>query len=134
MRQKPGKNVKSVENGYTKKQLNKTIDKLWSEYVRKRDGKCIICGSTNHIQAHHIFSRRYMSLRYNVDNGVTLCFAHHHHLAHSLYEEFRDKIISILGQETYDRLKKLSQQITKHTADDLLNIKQDLEQKLRDMD
>lgn len=53
----------------------------WRMGVWKRDGfKCKInnddcCGK---IEAHHILSwREYVELRYEVNNGITLCHAHH---------------------------------------------------------
>jgi 5-methylcytosine-specific restriction endonuclease McrA len=130
---KTGKNVKSAESG-TKKKLIKELDKLWGEYVRKRDGSCIVCGSCNHLQAHHIFSRRYFNTRFNIDNGVSLCFAHHHHLAHSLYEEFRDKMIEFIGIDKYESLKKESKEIVKYSSDDLLTLKNKLLQKIGELD
>jgi len=53
----------------------------WRKQVYKRDGfKCRInnencCGK---IQAHHILSfTSYPELRYSLNNGITLCLAHH---------------------------------------------------------
>lgn len=53
----------------------------WRTSVFKRDGyKCKIsnkeCG--DYVQAHHILSwRDYPELRYKLNNGITLCLAHH---------------------------------------------------------
>ena len=46
----------------------------WSEKVKMRDGKCVNCGSTAHLQAHHIKPTfLYPEFRNDIDNGVTLC-------------------------------------------------------------
>lgn len=50
----------------------------WRESVFERDGyKCKICGSNKNIQAHHIIpwsqTRNNKGLRYDIDNGITLC-------------------------------------------------------------
>jgi len=53
-------------------------DKAWSELVRGIAGnKCEICGSTDHVQAHHIIDRSVWQLRHCVMNGVSLCPSHH---------------------------------------------------------
>lgn len=49
--------------------------KKWRKEVYKRDGYvCQDCGTKNDLQAHHIMPwQRYADLRYDVDNGITLC-------------------------------------------------------------
>ena len=51
----------------------------WQPLVLARDGfKCVICGSTNNLNAHHLNSyHRYIKDRYDLANGVTLCLPHH---------------------------------------------------------
>jgi hypothetical protein len=46
----------------------------WSALVRERDGKCTECGSIDDLHAHHIKAfKDYPELRYDVNNGITLC-------------------------------------------------------------
>lgn len=46
----------------------------WSALVRLRDGKCTECGTIEDLHAHHIKSfKNNPELRYDVNNGVTLC-------------------------------------------------------------
>lgn len=80
------KGEKSIlwQGGLTKK--NKSIRngikyKLWREKVFKRDNwtcqKCKIRGSKT-LQAHHIKSfSKYPNLRFDIDNGITLCYNCH---------------------------------------------------------
>lgn len=61
----------------TKTQRNK-LDDLWGKAVRGIAGnKCEMCGSINHLQAHHTIGRRYWAVRYYLSNGISLCFKHH---------------------------------------------------------
>ena len=46
----------------------------WAKEVKKRDKHCQFCESTESLHAHHIFPRSRMpQLRYNLENGITLC-------------------------------------------------------------
>lgn len=56
---------------------------LWSAAVRTRDGYvCQYCGTpTKRAEAHHIFTRQHMSTKFDVDNGITLCWPCHHYRA-----------------------------------------------------
>lgn len=64
--------------------------KQWRLDVFKRDGfKCKKCGSKKGINAHHIKRwAKYPSLRFDVNNGITLCRKHHRELwgKEELYE------------------------------------------------
>lgn len=57
-------------------------DMAWAAMVKHRDGKCVKCGRDHDLHAHHIKSvKSHPDLRYNTDNGVTLCGVCHrrHH-------------------------------------------------------
>jgi 5-methylcytosine-specific restriction endonuclease McrA len=51
----------------------------WRDSVFKRDNyKCKICNKTGRLEAHHILQWRYYpELRFDVNNGITLCHACH---------------------------------------------------------
>lgn len=53
--------------------------KMWQQMVLERDGyKCVWCGSKEQLEANHIKKWSvYPELRYNVDNGKTLCLKCH---------------------------------------------------------
>jgi len=59
------------------KSQTKTLDNLWSKAVHERDKVCCICGKTEGLNAHHIFTRRRMKTRWDLDNGILLCVGHH---------------------------------------------------------
>jgi len=52
-------------------------DKLWSALVRKRDGRCLVCGKTDYLAAHHYIRRGVKATRLALENGITLCPSHH---------------------------------------------------------
>jgi hypothetical protein len=54
------------------------LDRLCRELVFVRDERrCRRCGSTQHPQWSHIYSRRYLSVRWNADNSMVLCAGCH---------------------------------------------------------
>jgi hypothetical protein len=61
----------------TKKIRLSKYDKLWSQIVRERDGKCLYCGKTEFLAAHHFKGRACKATRLMLDNGISLCPAHH---------------------------------------------------------
>ena len=51
----------------------------WAQAVKSRDNyKCISCGATENLEAHHIVEKYINpSLKQSVNNGVTLCRKRH---------------------------------------------------------
>jgi hypothetical protein len=57
----------------------------WHWKIKKRDGKCMICGRTEQLEAHHIEARNYANtLELSLANGVALCHEHHDEF-HKIY-------------------------------------------------
>jgi len=81
-------------------------DELFSKLVRARDGHCQWPGCTSTtIYTHHIFSRRYLQTRWDMENGISLCIYHHSLQAHGDPENFRDFVIKRMGQQRFMALK-----------------------------
>jgi DNA-binding transcriptional regulator YiaG len=60
------------------KQEIKILDTIWSFAVKERDGNvCRRCGKPDHLNSHHIIKRIFKALRWDIDNGITLCVGHH---------------------------------------------------------
>jgi len=59
----------------SRKSLKKKCDKLWSEII-KSGGNCEICGKHTK-DPHHVIGRKNYVLRWDLRNGVRLCFQHH---------------------------------------------------------
>lgn len=115
-------------NKPTPAKVKKQLDKLWSELVRYRDGHhCRVNGCLHDsCHAHHIFSRRHTSTRFDVSNGISLCFAHHKYWAHVDYEEFREWVIREIGKKEYERLYELSKIDVHWKLNDLMTIRDQL--------
>ena len=65
-----------------KKELMTVLDTAWSEKVREI-GFCEKCWDSrrikkvDHLNAHHIFSRKHKATRWDLDNGICLCAGCH---------------------------------------------------------
>ena len=51
------------------------LDRLTSIIVRRRDRRCVICGSTHNLQCSHFYSRRYLAVRFDLRNCHAMCAA-----------------------------------------------------------
>jgi len=70
------------------KPIEKKLDGLWFRAVAKRaNGNCEICCTPTEHPAHHIFGRG-KSVRWELDNGILLCF-NCHTKAHKNDKAFR---------------------------------------------
>lgn len=59
----------------SRKWLVAELDKYTSLIVRRRDGKCVTCGSVQSLQCSHFFSRRHLSTRFDLRNCNAMCAA-----------------------------------------------------------
>ena len=52
----------------------KKADIEFSKWIRKRDGKCMRCGTINNLTCSHFWVRQHSATRYNPDNCVAVCW------------------------------------------------------------
>ena len=58
----------------------------WSKVIRDRDTVCVICGSTDRLNAHHLIHRSIEpKLSFNINNGILLCQLHHYEVHNKKY-------------------------------------------------
>lgn len=88
-------------------------DKLYSLIIRKRDPICVYCGKNPTRQCAHIFSRRYLSTRWDFKNAMGMCGGCHIFQAHVNPIEFHDFAKRKIGEKEYDRLRAISLMTTK---------------------
>lgn len=98
--------------------MTRKLDKLVSDITRAK-GRCSWCGKTDNLQAAHIFSRTYKSVRWDLDNVVCLC-AKCHFEGHKRPIDFVEWIKSYLGEFKYQQLKMKTQSISHHKLHDLV--------------
>lgn len=86
------------------KQHKKLIRKQFRDSVFERDDyKCAFCEETEDLDSHHITDRTLMpSGGYVLENGISLCQAHH-----KLAEQFHETGDSFLGMSPDDLYKKI---------------------------
>ena len=63
---------KPVEVG-SRRWLVAELDRLTSLAVRRRDRRCVTCGSARGLQCSHFYSRRYMVTRFDLRNCNSMC-------------------------------------------------------------
>jgi len=59
------------------KRLRAILDRMWSGLILRRDVICKKCTLQPATSPHHIIPRRYTILRWDLDNGIGLCFKCH---------------------------------------------------------
>ena len=136
-RVKARKREKGTRKPKTAKEvLEDDLDELWSKAVKKRDGyKCVRCGKPA-VHAHHIFSRRHKRTRWDVRNGIALCFRDHFYFVKSSEIDDKKEYIELIEkqlreyQSTVYYLRRESQSVWKPTMDDLLELKDRLKEEL----
>lgn len=78
--------------------MNLSLDSLWSKVVKVRArGRCERCGRQGE-HAHHIFTRRAKSTRYELANSCFLCLSCHS-FAHNNPIEFKAWVEERMGEK-----------------------------------
>ena len=113
----------ALKTHHNRKSIEKDLDKLWAELVKQRDkGKCIRCGKPA-VHSHHIFSRRHKRTRWNINNGISLCFRDHWHWVNSSEPQDKQEYFDLIYRLTdVDELKRQSGIVWKPTISELENL------------
>lgn len=122
--------MKKTKKRKPKPSAMSTLDALWSKAVKLlHRNKCAICGRKTTLNAHHLFSRSTMSVRWDVDNGICLCVSHHmfgKFSAHKAPIEFYFWLEDNWGRMRIDLLRKKAN--GKYVKRDREVMKQELKQ------
>lgn len=92
--------------------LEKELDRLCSLYVRKRDKRCVTCGSRENLTCSHFVKRAFQILRYDIEfNCHTQCDVCNE-VHNSNEQPYEDYIVKIFGEETPRKLRALAKSKT----------------------
>ena len=67
-----GFDKKPPERG-SRRWLIAELDQLTSLIVRRRDRRCVTCGTRRSLQCSHFYSRRYLAIRFDLRNCNAMC-------------------------------------------------------------
>lgn len=109
----------------SRKALISKLDKIFSEYIRRRYAKndiaeCVTCGKQDHwknLQAGHFISRKHYATRWNEENVQVQCVACN---VYRYGEQYRFGIY--LGSGKSEELLEESRKIVKFTDQDLIEM------------
>lgn len=118
MKRTPLKRKTSLKNRRTKRIKNKVkrvihrlwsmekADKMFSLYIRKRDGKCMRCGKPfdgKNLTNSHFWARQHKATRYDPKNCVAVCWmpCHKYHWEKEKQGDYRNFMLQWLGDEEY---------------------------------
>lgn len=118
-----------------KDKLLEQCEDLWKETCKKRDGKCIFCGSMDILQVHHVYSRQSASTFLDINNGTTLCKKCHAKVTfnNDFKTEFTIFLVKRMGEKLLTSLRKKSKKVCKWTIKSLEAKKKELEKKLEEV-
>lgn len=116
-----------------KKGIEKDCYDLWAKCAKVKQRTCRNCNSDTSLQGHHIRSRSHAATRFDLENALVLC-SRCHCLQKFNPEQFQDRVIEVIGDTEYQRLKAKSLQIFKPTVPWLLMMKDALKTKLRNLE
>lgn len=106
----------------TRTQLIKSLDKVFSIFIRQRDkGVCFTCGKKDdpkYMQNGHYVSRGKFATRWDERNCHCQCVRCNIFLGGN-YPIYSEKLIKKYGYEVIRELNRLGQTIAKHTTKDL---------------
>jgi|SRR5580692_6394672 5-methylcytosine-specific restriction endonuclease McrA len=96
---------------FNKAKAKKELDRLFSKFIRNRDGVCQKCGSPAYGQCSHIITRTNLTTRWDTENAIQLCFRCHFYWWHRNPIEATCWIMGRFGAKRFAALKKRSLQI-----------------------
>src|ERR671939_606211 len=102
----------------SRKWLIAELDRLTSVIVRKRDKRCVTCGSVQGLQCSHFYSRRYLCARFDLRNCNAMCAScnRRHNRDKGPYEHY---MLEKYGAGVVAELGSLKMRLGKTTDEDL---------------
>jgi len=116
-----------------RKKYVKAADNAMRDYILKKYPKCVICNSTENLQAGHLITSKNYSTRWDEDNVFTQCRSCN--LLHEYHPEtFTLWYIKKFGLSQYELLVYRSKRGMKFTNNDLVLIAEHYKNKLKELE
>lgn len=98
------------------------LDRLTSLIVRRRDGRCVTCGSAQGLQCSHFYSRRYLAIRFDLRNCNAMCAGcnQRHNRDRRPYEGYMRKAYGLGVIAELDRLRMSLEKVTDEELAEML--------------
>jgi len=90
-------------DGMCRRHAVEEADRLFSLYIRRRDGRCTACGSTRDLQCSHHISRARVWTRWDVRNATTHCARCHYRFTRDPAAH-HDAIMCLIGTRGWSNL------------------------------
>ena len=116
-----------------RQRLIKRLDNVFSKYIRLRDKRCVICGTTENLQAGHLITRRCYATRWDEMNVFAQC--RNCNYTHEYRPEiFTNWYIEKFGADKYQELVVKSKMVVKYKNADLLAMIEYYKQKIKELE
>lgn len=101
--------------------LIRIADRVFSIFIRRRDGRCVLCGSTSNLTCGHLIKRGKKRVRWDERNCNCLCSGcnYRDNFDHDIYVLWW---INRYGLEEYKWMVVISKPLYKPTRDELNSI------------
>lgn len=121
-----------MKTNVERKRLVKKLDQIVSKIVIARDGKCVVCGSTQNLTCGHLFSRVHYSTRWSLTNCNCQCLGCNLKHEHN-WEPYRRWFVQNYGQAFYDALYEDHMRVKKFKNYELQELLEELKGKYEEM-
>lgn len=118
------------------KRVKKRLDILHSKVIRALEPACVCCGSVNQLTAGHIFSRRHLVTRWDIDsdgNVHTQCWPCNYKHVRDQYPYF-NWYIEKFGLDKFEELRSRHNQDSTLKTFHLLELEEQLKTVLKTME
>lgn len=121
-----------------RQKYKKRLDILWALIIKQRVGAICEyegCIKKTYLNSHHIFGKRNMATRFDLENGICLCSGHHTLNMFSAHQSpaFEDWIKEHIGKERYERIKTKSFTIRKWTIPEMKALVEEFREEVKNV-
>lgn len=114
----------------TRKRLTEDCDELVSLIVRRRDGRCVVCGTFRNLQCGHFWTRKVHATRWCLVNCNTQCgFCNQRH--NKDRDPYTSAMVRIYGLEVVGRLRDARYSKRRYEDYELMQMRDELRGLLR---